>query len=114
MSIFMEGPTIQTKRQTNSLNFYFKYKLKGWIALKAPSDWLLKLRKSFAIHIRATRPGFHPKNLSDKETQGGRGKIRESSANPQHNSYKKIENMLERKKQRLTLCRVILKRKGLE
>ena len=114
MSIFMEEPDNQTKRQTNSLNFYFNNKLKGWIALKVPSDWLLKLRKSFAIHIRATRPGFHPKNLSDKETQGGRGKIRESSANPQHNSYKKIENMLERKKQRLTLCRVILKRKGLE
>ena len=88
MSIFMEGPTIQTKRQTNSLNFYFKYKLKGWIALKATSDWLLKLRKSFAIHIRATRPRFHPKNLSDREPQGGPEKIRESSANLQHNSYK--------------------------
>ena len=58
MSIFMEGPNIQTKRHTNSLNFYFKYKLKGWIALKATSDWLLKLRKSFVIHTRATRRGF--------------------------------------------------------
>ena len=71
MSIFMEEPTIQTKRQTNSLNFYFKYKLKGWIALKAPSDWLLKLRKSFAIHIRATRPRFQSENLSDREPRGG-------------------------------------------
>ena len=71
MSIFMEEPDNQTKRQTNSLNFYFNNKLNGWIALKATSDWLLKLRKSFAIHIRATRPRFHPKNLSDREPQGG-------------------------------------------
>ena len=28
---------------------------KQWIALKARSDWLLKLRISFAIYLRATR-----------------------------------------------------------
>ena len=89
MSIFMEDPDNQTKRQTNSLNFYFNNKLKGWIALKVPSDWLLKLRKSFTIHIRATRPRFHPKNLSDREPQGGPEKIRESSSNLQQNSYKR-------------------------
>ena len=76
MSIFMDGPTIQTKRQTNSLNFYFKYKLKGWIALKVPFDWLLKLRKSFTINIRATRPGFHPKNLSNGEEKEKDGCIK--------------------------------------
>ena len=31
-----------------------------WIALKAHSDWLLKLRISFAIHLRATCTGFVP------------------------------------------------------
>ena len=84
----MEEPDNQTKRQTNSLKLYFNNKLKGWIALTVPSNWLLKLRKSFAIHIRATRPRFHPKNLSDREPQGGPEKIRESSSNLQHNSYK--------------------------
>ena len=29
--------------------------LKQWIALKARSDWLVKLRISFAIYLRATR-----------------------------------------------------------
>ena len=33
--------------------------LKQWIVLKArSSDWLLKLRISFAIHLRATRAEF--------------------------------------------------------
>ena len=76
MSIFMEGPTIQTKRHTNSLNLYFKYKLKGWIALKATSDWLLKLRKSFVIHTRATRRGFYPKTLSNREEKEKDGCIK--------------------------------------
>ena len=76
MSIFMEEPDDQTKRQTNSLNFYFNNKLKGWIALKAPSDWLLKLRKSFVIHNRATRPGFYPKNLSNREEKEKDGCIK--------------------------------------
>ena len=76
MSIFMEEPDNQTKRQTNSLNFYFNNKLRGWIALKAPSDWLLKLRKSFVIHNRATRPGFYPKNLSNREEKEKDGCIK--------------------------------------
>ena len=29
--------------------------LKQWIALKVRSDWLVKLRISFAIYLRATR-----------------------------------------------------------
>ena len=29
--------------------------LKQWIALKARSDWLVKLRISFAIYLRSTR-----------------------------------------------------------
>ena len=29
--------------------------LKQWIAVKALSDWLVKLRLSFAIYLRATR-----------------------------------------------------------
>ena len=39
------------------------YKLKQWIASKACSDWLLKLRISFAIHLRATRVWFVPENI---------------------------------------------------
>ena len=34
-----------------------------WIALKAHSDWLLKLRISFDIHLRATCTGFVPKTV---------------------------------------------------
>ena len=34
-----------------------------WIALKAHSDWLLKLRISFAIHLRATCTEFAPKTV---------------------------------------------------
>ena len=34
-----------------------------WIALKTHSDWLLKLRISFAIHLRATCTGFAPKTV---------------------------------------------------
>ena len=34
-----------------------------WIALKAHSDWLLKLRISFAIHLRTTCTGFAPKTV---------------------------------------------------
>ena len=34
-----------------------------WIALKAHSDWLLKLRISFAIHLRTTSTGFAPKTV---------------------------------------------------
>ena len=32
-----------------------KYILKKWITLKARSDWLVKLRTSSAIYLRATR-----------------------------------------------------------
>ena len=32
-------------------------------SLKAHSDWLLKLRISFAIHLRATCTGFAPKTV---------------------------------------------------
>ena len=32
-----------------------KYILKQWITLKARSDWLVKLRISSAIYLRATR-----------------------------------------------------------
>ena len=35
--------------------------LKQGIVLKARSDWLLKLRTSFAIHLRGTRAEFAPK-----------------------------------------------------
>ena len=31
------------------------YKLKRWIALTSRSEWLVKLRISFAIYLRATR-----------------------------------------------------------
>ena len=34
-----------------------------WIALKAHSDWLLKLRISFAIHLRTTCTGFASKTV---------------------------------------------------
>ena len=34
-----------------------------WIALKAHSDWLLKLRISFAIHLRTTCTGFASKSV---------------------------------------------------
>ena len=35
--------------------------LKQGIVLKVRSDWLLKLRISFAIHLRGTRVEFAPK-----------------------------------------------------
>ena len=35
---------------------------KQWIALKACSDWLLKLPISFSIHLRETYAGFAPGN----------------------------------------------------
>ena len=41
-----------------------QYILKQWIALKARSDWLLNLRISFAIHLRATRVGFALENIA--------------------------------------------------
>ena len=31
--------------------------------MRARSDWLLKLPKAFAIHLRATRAGFEPENI---------------------------------------------------
>ena len=34
-----------------------------WTALKARSDWLIKLRISFDIHLQATRAGFAPENI---------------------------------------------------
>ena len=36
------------------MNIYNWYILKQWIALKVRSDWLVKLRISFAIYLRAT------------------------------------------------------------
>ena len=36
---------------------------KQWIALNACADWLLKLRISFAIDLRATGAEFAPENL---------------------------------------------------
>ena len=41
----------------------FKYILNQRITSKAHSDWLLKLRISFAINLWATRAGFVPKNI---------------------------------------------------
>ena len=37
---------------------YYQCKLKQWIALKVCSDWQLKLRISFVIHLRATHVGL--------------------------------------------------------
>ena len=37
---------------------YYQCKLKQWIALKVCSDWQLRLRISFVIHLRATHVGF--------------------------------------------------------
>ena len=39
------------------------YILKQWIALKGHYDWPVKLRISFAIHLRATRERFAPVNI---------------------------------------------------
>ena len=33
------------------------------MVLNAPADWLLKLRISFAIHLRAIRAEFAPENV---------------------------------------------------
>lgn len=41
--------------------------LKQLIALKARSNWLLKLQISFALHFRATRVGFAPENLTNRQ-----------------------------------------------
>ena len=48
----------QHKNNIKSLLVYTKTVM----ALKAPSDWLLKLR-IFALHLRATRAGFAPENI---------------------------------------------------
>ena len=40
------------------------YVLKQWVALKARSDWLLKLPISFASHLRGTPAGFSPENIA--------------------------------------------------
>lgn len=41
--------------------------LKQLIALKARSNWLLKLQISFALHFRAARVGFAPENLTNRQ-----------------------------------------------
>ena len=43
--------------------FYYIHVLKQWIALNGCADWLLKLRISFAIHLRAIRVEFAPENV---------------------------------------------------
>ena len=45
------------------LNNNLLYIPKEWIALKARADWLLKLRISFAIHLRAICAQFAPENV---------------------------------------------------
>ena len=51
-------------RQLKLGNIRDKYILKQWIVLNARADWLVKLRISCAIYLRATRekwrPSFHP------------------------------------------------------
>ena len=50
--------------QSAALNFFsILLILIQWTALKARSDWLLKLRISFDIHLQATRAGFAPENI---------------------------------------------------
>ena len=41
-------------------NMVLLYRVKQWIALNARSDWVLKLRISFAIYLRTMCAGFAP------------------------------------------------------
>lgn len=51
------------KRFVLQIIIIFQYTLIQWIALEVHSDWLFKIRISFAIHLRATCAGFAPKNI---------------------------------------------------
>ena len=40
-----------------------QHTVKQWLALKACSDWLLKVQISFVIHLQASQAGFAPENI---------------------------------------------------